>query len=156
MNFPGHKPTFTSPMVAFESGWSLFSDHLVPARVPGRDPAPQGHAPRRSARRRADALNSGGTLCPPSTDARWADWARPVAAAFLRTSSSREDVLRFAVAHCAGVGKGQNLVTWLELEALAASQGGTLVLTPEGGAGSAISRSTRPTRCSASSLHAPP
>jgi hypothetical protein len=72
---------------------------------------------------------------PPSSDARWAEWARPLAA-FLRSGPRAiSDCTRFATAMGApSAALAENCLSWLELEGLAAAAAGVASLTISGAA----------------------
>lgn len=72
--------------------------------------------------------------CPPSSDARWAEWSRPLAA-FLRSGPRAiSDCARFAAAMGAAGSSAhaENCLSWLELEGLAAATAGVASLTISG------------------------
>jgi hypothetical protein len=69
---------------------------------------------------------------PPSSDPRWGEWARPLAA-FLRTAPrTRSECVRFSVARGVSYAHAESLGPWLELEGLARAEAGVLALTAEG------------------------
>ena len=76
---------------------------------------------------------------PAGTDERWADWARPLAAALRSGPRTRAECLRLSGG--AGALHAQNVLAFLELEGLVASADGLVTLSSVGErwVGSAIS-----------------